>query len=178
MTEPVLPDSNPSADGSAVIEAAGEVYVPPPPPPKPRYPQQRFDRFKILLILAGVFMFLVWRQRADVPIMTFGDAVRNQIDERQWLLWLAGFESLRQIHYYASEKLPRYNHFWVERIWGAIERWKDRRDPWLRFRVARYMRWGFVYVILASIVCDVTGDTTTRRLLLVTPPTVVSAFTM
>ena len=159
MTEPVLPDSNPSADGSAVIEAAGEVYVPPPPPPKPRYPQQRFDRFKILLILAGVFMFLVWRQRADVPIMTFGDAVRNQIDERQWLLWLAGFESLRQIHYYASEKLPRYNHFWVERIWGAIERWKDRRDPWLRFRVARYMRWGFVYVILASIVALRRGDT-------------------
>ena len=77
-----------------------------------------------------------------------------------WLLALAGLESLRQIHYFISERSARYNTFWMDRVWGAIDRWKDRRDPWLRFRVARYTKWGAAYLILALFLSQANSQTT------------------
>ncbi|MGI9604504.1 MAG: AAA family ATPase [Acidimicrobiales bacterium] len=139
-----------STDAEGAVTS--EIHVPPPPPKKTRLSPHNFDRFKLLFILGFIFVYYVWRQRSDVPVMTLRDAVVTQFEDRTWLLWLFGIESLRQFHYWVSEKLAWYNHFWQETYFGGIDRWKDRRNPWLRFRMGRYMKWAFVYFILSLFV--------------------------
>ena len=87
--EPVI-GSVTSAGGGltpAHVEAS-EIWVPPPEPPKARHPMQTFDRFKLLALMAVLFVVFVWRQRADVPVMTLGDAIIEQLQARRWLLVL------------------------------------------------------------------------------------------
>lgn len=144
-----------SSSGSGLTPAhveSSEIWVPPPEPPRARHPMQTFDRFKLLALMAVLFVVFVWRQRADVPVMTLGDAIIEQLQARRWLLVLFVVEALRQMHYLISERSPRYNHFWVERVWGRIDRWKDRRNPWLRFRVARYLKWTAFYLVVSLLV--------------------------
>ena len=160
MTEPphpVPPPAPPSAASVSTEPATSEIWEPPPPPPKARRPKPFFDRIKLLLLLVAWFSFSLWRLRQDQPAYTLTDAIIQQLRDSGWLLTLAGIELLRQIHYYISEKNARYNTFWMDRIWGAIDRWKDRRDPWLRFRTARYMKWGAAYLIFSIILSNQRG---------------------
>ncbi|MEM7273544.1 MAG: AAA family ATPase [Actinomycetota bacterium] len=145
------PAPPPAPPHSVATATPSEIWEPPPPEPKKRRRMALFDRFKILMILAAWFAFSLWRLRASQPAYTVNDAVLEQLSRSGWLLTFAGIESLRQIHYFVSERHARYNHFWVTRVWGAIDRWKDRRDPWLRYRFARYSKFGFAYVLFAGI---------------------------
>ncbi len=151
MTVTPTPPPPPGSSAGSASSGASEIYVPPPPPPKARRKMAWFDRIRLLLVMAAWFSFSLWRLRQSQPAYTFNDALIEQIRTSGWLLSLAGIETVRQIHYFVSERSARYNHFWVTRVWGAIDRWKDRRDPWLRFRMARYTKWAFVYFVLALI---------------------------
>ncbi|MEM9133794.1 MAG: AAA family ATPase, partial [Actinomycetota bacterium] len=112
---------------------------------------------RILALLIGWFAFSLWRLRNSQPALTFGDAVIEQMRTASWLPTLAGIELSRQIHYLVSERNARYNTFWVKRVWGGIDRWKDRRDPWLRYRTARYSKWAFAYLVFSLILANRRG---------------------
>ena len=131
-----------------------DIWEPPPPPPKARRPKAPFDRIKLLLVMIIWFGFSLWRLRQSQPALTFSDAVIQQVKDSSWLIVLAGIETIRQIHYYISEKSARYNTFWVRRVWDAIDDWKDRRDPWLRYRMAKYTKWGVAYGLFAFVLED------------------------
>ena len=49
-----------------------------------------WDRIRLLLLFAVVWLILVWAAMADNPLLPFVDAVRIQLLESQWLLWLVG----------------------------------------------------------------------------------------
>ncbi len=110
-----------------------------------------WDRMKLLVIIGVVFGFLIAKQRADYPMDGLGSAIREQLIAKQWLLWVAGIEVLRQIHYLISENSAGYNSFWVNKVWGGWDRFWSRRNPWLRFRLNRLVKRTAVLAILAVI---------------------------
>ena len=159
MTKPPIPaPSRPPEPGTTVVpiadQVASEIWEPPPAPAKVRRPKAMFDRIRLLVLLAGWMTLSLWRLRQSQPAYTLNDAVIEQLRSSTFLLSLTGLEVARQIHYYVSEKNARYNHFWVQRIWGAIDRWKDRRNPWVRFRLARYTKWAAFYLLFAFILSN------------------------
>ncbi|MEM9566127.1 MAG: AAA family ATPase, partial [Actinomycetota bacterium] len=156
MTDSTEPNLPAPTNGGVPIDqqVASEIWEPPPAPPKARRRAALFDRIRLLTVGAGWFIFSLWRTREGQPSYTFGDALIAQIRASTWLLVLMGIELARQIHYLVSERNARYNTFWVDRVWGAIDRWKDRRDPWLRYRTARYSKWAFFYLLFAFVLAN------------------------
>jgi ATP-dependent Zn protease len=96
-----------------------------------------FDRVKVLLLIALVLAFAVAKRRADIPIMSLGEAVREQLQAKQWLLWVALLEVIRQIHYLFAERYSGYHLLWQRRVWGRWEHRMSRLDPWMRYRLGR-----------------------------------------
>ncbi len=121
---------------------------------KTRKPLFLFDRVKVTLLLIVYFAFATVLKHADIPIMSWEEAIRDQLDAKWWVLTLLGLEILRQIHYLIGERSARYNQFWVKNVWGRWNSWWDRRNPWLRYRMSRILKfvvWGSVIVfVLAS----------------------------
>ncbi|MEZ5406441.1 MAG: AAA family ATPase [Acidimicrobiales bacterium] len=154
---PVLPGPPHHPGGTTVVPATSEIWEPPKPAAKARRPVPLFDRVKILAVLAVIFLFLFWRLRADQPAYTFGDALITQLQRSGWILTLALIEVVRQLHYLVSEQNAGYNHFWAETVWGGLDRWKDRRDPWLRYRTARYTKFAVAYLIFSAILANRRG---------------------
>ncbi|SDF45129.1 AAA family ATPase [Pseudonocardia oroxyli] len=126
-------------------------------PPPPKYEAKRkkmslWDRSKILLLLVIAFFVIVWSQVADNPLMTFPDALRIELVDSQWLLWLAGVEVLRQLHYFLSERWSAYHVFWTQKVFGGTDRMLKRRwSDWTRFRVARALKW-VAFIVLVALV--------------------------
>ncbi|MCF7552095.1 AAA family ATPase [Pseudonocardia sp. WMMC193] len=126
-------------------------------PPPPKYEAKRkkmslWDRSKILLLLVIAFFVIVWSQVADNPLMTFADALRIELVDSQWLLWLAGVEVLRQLHYFLSERWSAYHVFWTQKVFGGTDRMLKRRwSDWTRFRVARALKW-VAFIVLVALV--------------------------
>ena len=54
------------------------------------------------MILSVIFVFAVILKHADIPIMSWGEAIRDQVNAKWWLLALIGVEILRQLHYVIS----------------------------------------------------------------------------
>jgi cell division protease FtsH len=160
-----IPTSPPVASGppgmpngnSLPVAATSEIWEPPPAPAKVRRQVAMFDRIKILVILGVIFAFSLWRLRNSRPAYTFNDALVTQLRHSGWLLVLGLIEVGRQFHYLISEQNASYNHFWMEKVWGGLDRWKDRRDPWLRFRSARYTKFAALYFVLAVLVARSRG---------------------
>ena len=89
---------------------------------------------------------------ADNPLLPFADAARIQLDDSQWLLWLAGLELVRQLHFFVSERSPRYHRFWSEKVFGGTDRALRRRfSDWTRFRLARVLKI-VAFVVLFALV--------------------------
>ena len=63
-----------------------------------------WDRTRLLLLFVAAWFIIVWASMADNPLLPFSDAALIQLHDSQWLLWLAGLEVLRQIHFFVSEK--------------------------------------------------------------------------
>jgi cell division protease FtsH len=126
-------------------------------PPPEKYEAKRkkmslWDRAKILLLLVVAFFVIVWSQVADNPLITFVDALRLQLVESQWLLWIAGVEVLRQLHYFVSERWSAYHVFWTQKVFGGTDRMLKRRwSDWTRFRVARVLKW-VAFIVLVALV--------------------------
>jgi len=112
-----------------------------------------WDRTKFLLLFALLFHLLVWNEFVRFgPPETWWDAEAQVAYQQQWLLWLAGLEVLRQLHFFVSERNARYNRFWTQRVFGSTTRWYERRvNPWNRYRLARVVRWLFLLAILSVI---------------------------
>ncbi len=119
----------------------GPVHVPAPVAPEKRSPLALWDRIKVLLIIAVVFALLAAYQQSTVPIMSYWEALADQLRSKWWLVGLAGLEVLRQVHYLTCERSARYNAFWEDHVWGAWNRRMSRLNPWTRFRLGRNVKW-------------------------------------
>ena len=133
-----------------------------PPPPKDKVPKVRrhlmfFDRIKVLLLIAAIIGFAAAKQASDIPILSFYEALQEQLRAKQWLLWLAGIEVIRQIHYLISNKSRGWHHFWSWKVFGGWDRFWGRRNQWLRFRLGRVFRtlvWGTIIVFWLAFLWD------------------------
>ena len=89
---------------------------------------------------------------ADNPLLPFSDAALIQLNDSQWLLWLAGLELLRQIHFFISEKSPGYHRFWSEKVFGGFNRAIHRRfSDWTRYRLSRLIKIVLFLVLFAVV---------------------------
>ncbi len=118
-----------------------------------------WDRIKFLMLFAIAFLVLVWASMADNPLLPFVDAMRIQLQERWWILALAGLEVLRQIHFLISEHWSGYHRFWTNKVFGGFERTTHRRfSDWTRFRLARALKWLF-WIAFIAVVAGAVLDT-------------------
>jgi cell division protease FtsH len=112
-----------------------------------------WDRVKFLLLFTLLFWFFVWSALSDPnPFNTFGDAFDETVRSKRWLLYLAGLETLRQLHYLRSERSPRYHRFWTESVFGRWERRVGRLSDWNRYRVARAAKWLMALAVVSIVV--------------------------
>ena len=121
---------------------AGLPVVHVPPPVEDREDRVRrkmimWDRIKVLVILGVLLVIFITSKRAQLPIMTWTDAWRDQIRAKWWMPVVAGIELLRQIHYVISERSPGWHGFWQRKMFGGWERRLSRWNPWNRFRLQR-----------------------------------------
>ena len=135
---------------------------PPPPPPPPGMPGSllvtvhepdpddredklrrkvvTWDRLKILMLLGTLFALFTVSKHSAVPIMTWGEAVRDQLRAKWWMLALAGVEVLHQIHYLISERSEGWHRFWQKKFFGGWDRKLGKMNPWNRFRLQRFTK--------------------------------------
>jgi ATP-dependent Zn protease len=111
-----------------------------------------WNRIRLLLLFAIAWLILVWAAMADNPLLPFVDSVRIQLQDSQWLIWLAGLELLRQVHYLIEERSARYHRFWSQKVFGGADRAvRKRMSDWTRFRLARIIKVALVIVLFAVI---------------------------
>ena len=141
-----------------VADAPGPAAPPPPMEPdrKPkgatRKPMSLWDRTRLLLLFVLAWFIIVWASMADNPLLPFSDAALIQLHDSQWLLWLAGLELLRQIHFFICEKSAGYHRFWSERVFGGFNRAIHRKfSDWTRYRLSRLIKLIFLVVLLAVV---------------------------
>ncbi|GEL23336.1 ATPase [Pseudonocardia sulfidoxydans NBRC 16205] len=141
------PDLTKPADGPE-----GHHHVPPPERPTTRKRMPMWNRIRLLLLFAVAFFVIVWAAMADNLLITFADSLKIQLYESQWLIWLAGLEFLRQIHYLVSERSVGYHRFWSEKVFGGFDRAvKKRFSDWTRFRLGRLVKVVALLVLFAFI---------------------------
>ena len=92
-----------------------------------RKPMPLWDRIKWLLLLAILWLILVWSIMADNPLVGFADAVRIQVQMGWWVFVLFGLELVHQVHLLISEHWAAYNQFWKNKVWGGLERLTNRK---------------------------------------------------
>ncbi len=112
---------------------------------------------------------------ADNPLLPFVDAARIEADKSQWLLWLAGIEVVRQLHFFISERWSGYHRFWSQRVFGGTERALRRRfSDWTRFRLARVLKW-LAFIVLLALVLGKVLDTSPVLALFQAPALIFAA---
>jgi cell division protease FtsH len=124
---------------------------------KPRRKMLFFDRIKLLIILAVYLGFGVTLKHANVPIIGWFEAVRDQLRAKSWVLWVAAVEVLRQVHYVVSERSGTYHDFWSNRVFGGWDRWWTKRNPWFRYRMQRLAKVAFWVFVATTIFSSIWG---------------------
>jgi cell division protease FtsH len=121
-----------------------------------RKPTPFWDRIKILLLLIGLWLVLLWATIAGYPAgyLPLSDALTINLQNNGWLLVLAGVELIRQIHYLISERWARYHAFWTDRVFGGLERRAARMYDWTRFRIARIAKVIFWLIIIDLVIAN------------------------
>jgi cell division protease FtsH len=163
MTEPVSGPNGP--EPQQVVQVEG--LRPPDEGPQERTRTTRkklpfWDRIKFLVLFAVAWFALVWAAMADNPILSFEDAMREQLTSGSGItiLVLAGIEILRQLHYLVSEHVSVYHRLWTHGIFGGIERTTHRMfSDWTRFRLIRIFKW-LVFFGLVALILGAAMDTT------------------
>ena len=124
---------------SSTMMASPQMVVPHIPPPDDRTPKTRrkmmfYDRIKVLLVLSIILGFLIAKYHAEIPIISWGEAARNQIAAKTWILTLMGVEAVRQLHYLASERSKGITGYqfrspveWFSEIYAAY--FSDKLKP-------------------------------------------------
>ena len=72
--------------------------------------------------------------------MSWGEALRDQLHAKWWVLLLAGLEVVRQIHNLVAEHSERWHGFWQKKVFGGWERTMSRLNPFTRFRLSRLVK--------------------------------------
>jgi ATP-dependent Zn protease len=117
-----------------------------------------WDRVRLVLLFVLAWLIIVWASMADNPLLPFGDAALIQLVDSQWLLWLAGLEVLRQIHFFVSERWSAYHRFWTERVFGGVDRTLKRRlSDWTRFRLGRLIKILALVALFAVVAAEILG---------------------
>jgi cell division protease FtsH len=124
---------------------------------KPRRRLLAYDRMKVLVILSVWVMFGTLLKHSSIPIISWADALRETLRGKTWLFLVVAGELLRQTHYFVSEKNGRYHQFWISKVWGGWDRWWGRRNPWLRFRMARMVKRLFWFVVVIGAFSSLWG---------------------
>jgi ATP-dependent Zn protease len=141
------------------------MTLPPPPPPlqavhepepDDREPRTRMkmmfgDRIKVLVLIALFILLSAAYLHSTIPIMSFWEALKDQLRAKWWLVGLFGLEVLRQLHYLICERVGGYNQFWEKHVWGAWGRRMDKVNPWRRYRLNRMFKF-IVFTIIAGLV--------------------------
>ncbi|GLW96917.1 AAA family ATPase [Microtetraspora sp. NBRC 16547] len=129
-----------------------------------------WDRVKFLLLLAILFGVLVLNTfGAFRGIITVPDAIAVTARDSTWILWLAGLELVRQLHFLVSERSAAYHRFWTKRIFGGWNRWTRRRfSDWSRYRLARALKWA-VWIAVVAVVLGKLGNTSPIEALIQAP---------
>ncbi len=146
-----------STNGSALAPPDMSVHQPVIDDREPLVRPKMFfyDRIKVLVLLAIFIGLATSHQKTDVPLMTWGEALRDQLRAKWWVLILAALEVIRQIHNLISEHSQRYNQFWQKKVFGGWERRMSRMKPYSRFRwsrlVKRLMFFGVLGIFLSSL---------------------------
>jgi cell division protease FtsH len=113
-----------------------------------------WDRIKWLVLLGVIWLLLVWSVMANDPLVGFIDASRIEVTVGWWVFVLAGLELLHQIHLLICEHWAAYNQFWINKVWGASNRFTNRRvSAWTQFRIGRLVRW----VVIIAVIAIITG---------------------
>jgi cell division protease FtsH len=137
------------------------LHPEPPPvpnsPPSPRETRKRlplWERVKFTLLLALLWLALVWASMADNPLLPFRDAARDQLRSGRWVFVLLGVEILRQMHFLISEHWSAYHRFWTHSVFGGMNRMGRRRmSDWTRYRIRRMLIvvfWIAVFALVAG----------------------------
>jgi cell division protease FtsH len=125
---------------------------------KTRKPMGLWDRTKILVLLIGAWLVLVWHTMVEFQgIMSFPDAARLTARSQGWLLVLAGLELVRQMHYVISEHSAPYHKFWIDGVFGGFNRRVSRLNDWNRYRIARVLKLLFVLFLIDLVLAQVLG---------------------
>jgi cell division protease FtsH len=144
-----------------VADAPGPAAPPPVEPErKPKAATRKrmslWDRVRLLMLFVVAWLIIVWASMADNPLLPFTDAALIQLRDSQWLLWLAGLEVIRQIHFFISEKSPAYHRFWSEKVFGGFNRGIHRRfSDWTRYRLSRLIKIVLFLVLFAVVAAEV-----------------------
>ena len=109
-----------------------------------------WDRLKILMLLGTLFALFTVSKHSAVPIMTWGEAVRDQLRAKWWMLALAGVEVLHQIHYLISERSEGWHRFWQKKFFGGWDRKLGKMNPWNRFRLQRFTKRIIFILVIAT----------------------------
>ncbi|GAB1822470.1 AAA family ATPase [Herbidospora sp. RD11066] len=138
-----------------------EGLRPPGSGPDDRDPRTRkkmafWDRSKIIIVLAAVFLLLAVKTMGEFEgVMTFWDALIYQTTATPWLLWLIGIDLVRQLHFLVSERSAGYHQFWTKKVFGGFNRWNQRTfSDWNRFRITRAIKWIFWIALLAYVLAE------------------------
>jgi cell division protease FtsH len=161
VTPPAPPDGAPCG----TVPAGPSVSRPAADPRFPwkargtRKPAGWWDRTKFFYLIGLLLGLLAWNEYLRIrPVGSVLDAVEQVAAQQPWLLWLAGAELVRQLHFFIGERSARYNRLWAERIFGGWNRWFERRfNPWNRYRITRVVKWLFWVSIGAVVVGKVTN---------------------
>ncbi|WP_182903228.1 AAA family ATPase [Microbispora sp. H10830] len=121
--------------------------------PRTRKRLPLWDRTKFLILLAVAFGVLLWNQIATYEgIISLYDALVMTVRDASWVLWLAGIEVVRQIHFLISERSAGYHRFWTQKVFGGWNRWTHRRfNDWNRYRIARAVKWVVWIAVIALV---------------------------
>jgi ATP-dependent Zn protease len=142
-----------STNGSALTPTMVSVHQPviddrdPPLRPKMFF----FDRIKVFVLLAIFIGLCTSHQKTDIPLMSWGEALRDQLHAKWWVLILAGLELIRQIHNIISEHSRRWHALWQKKVFGSWERTMSRMKPYTRFRVQRLVKRLMFFAVVGAI---------------------------
>jgi len=81
-----------------------------------------WDHVKWLVLLAIVWLVLVFSLMGDNPLIGFLDACRMELGLASWVWALFAAEFLHQLHFVISERSARYSDSGLSR-YGLIRRW-------------------------------------------------------
>ncbi len=110
-----------------------------------------WDRTKLLLLIAAVWLALVSAAMANNPIEPFSAAAYNELNSGWWLVTLFVLEAIHQIHNLICERSASWNLFFTDGVFGGFHRWSLRYSDWTRFRIGRVLRIVIGLVVLAII---------------------------